>query len=51
MEWQKESKYYITWEAFLEAHPGLDEKNLAAARDRFEAYQDQIFRLVMSYLF
>ena len=46
MEWQKESKYYVTWDEFIEMHPDLDERNRMAAKDRFEQYQEQIFRLI-----
>ena len=40
MKWQRESKYYITWDEFVEMHPDLDEHNQTAAkemciRDRF----------------
>lgn len=51
MKWQRESKYYITWDEFVEMHPDPDEHNQTAAKDRFEQYQEQIFRLIMSYLF
>ncbi len=49
--WMKTSKYYVTWDEYVAAHPEIDEKNLEAMKDRFVAYQDKMFRAVMAFLF
>lgn len=51
MDWKEKSKYYTTWEEYVVLHPDIDEVNQAAMRPRFEAYQDKMFNLVMTYLF
>ncbi len=49
--WMKKSKYYVPWEEYEKKHPQIDEKNKAAMRDRYEAYQNKMFDFVMTLLF
>ena len=51
MDWKRNSKYYITWDEYLESHPDIDEKNAEAMRPRFEAYQEYMFNMVLTFLF